>query len=97
MKKGVKVALSTNFPEVSWEALQVQVGECLREGVPYATVIDSLTKVPAQILGLDEEAGCLEAGRWADLSVWSAEYGSFNNRCIKTMVRGEWAQKGAGK
>lgn len=91
MKQGVRVALSTNFPEVSWEALQLQASECLREGADYADVIAALTTVPAQITGQADAAGRIQPGYWADLSVWSAEYGSFAARCQATMVRGEWA------
>lgn len=94
MKKGVQVALATNFPEVSWEALQIQACECLREGVAYKDVIDSLTIVPARITGQEHEAGSLQKGYFADLSVWTAAYGSFDARCKATMVRGQWAKRG---
>lgn len=89
MKKGVRVALSTNFPEVAWDALYIQSCECLKNGVPYSQVISSLTEIPAQIIGLDKETGSIEEGKWADLSFWSGKFGDFHTLPLGVMTHGE--------
>ena len=94
MKKGVRVALSTNFPEVAWEALALQAGECLRQGVEYARVIEAVTVTPAEILGMQGEIGKIQAGMWADLSFWSGAFGHFEARPVGVMSHGEWYGRG---
>lgn len=89
LKRGIRVALSTNFPEAAWDSLIAQAVFCLREGVPLRTVIESITLVPAQILGIDGETGRIAPGKWADLSFWSGEIGSFETKPLGVMTHGE--------
>jgi N-acetylglucosamine-6-phosphate deacetylase len=42
--------------------------------VPFETAVISATRSPARLLNLDRELGTVEAGKRADLSVWSDEY-----------------------
>lgn len=89
LKRGIRVALSTNFPEAAWDSLIAQAVHCLRNGVPLRTVIESITLVPAQILGIDGETGCITPGKWADLSFWSGDIGSFETKPLGVMTHGE--------
>jgi N-acetylglucosamine-6-phosphate deacetylase len=43
--------------------------------IPFETAIVNATRSPARLLHLDRELGTLEAGKRADLSIWSDEYG----------------------
>jgi N-acetylglucosamine-6-phosphate deacetylase len=42
--------------------------------IPFETAIVNATRSPARLLNLDRELGTVEAGKRADLSVWSDEY-----------------------
>jgi N-acetylglucosamine-6-phosphate deacetylase len=42
--------------------------------IPFEIAVVSATRTPAQLLNLDRELGTIEAGKRADLSVWSDEY-----------------------
>src|SRR5665213_943162 len=42
--------------------------------IPFETAIVNATRSPARLLNLDRELGTIEAGKRADLSVWSDEY-----------------------
>ena len=42
--------------------------------IPFETAIVCATRSPARLLNLDRELGTLEAGKRADLSIWSDEY-----------------------
>ncbi len=42
--------------------------------IPFATAIVNATRSPARLLNLDRELGTVEAGKRADLSIWSDEY-----------------------
>ncbi|HIU33920.1 MAG TPA: amidohydrolase family protein [Candidatus Pullichristensenella excrementigallinarum] len=94
MRRGVPVALSTNFPEVAWDAIRIQACECLRCGAPYRAVIDALTLVPAKIVGMEAQTGSIEEGKWADLSFWTGEYPRFETQPLGVMIHGEWRGRG---
>ncbi|HZO94929.1 MAG TPA: N-acetylglucosamine-6-phosphate deacetylase [Candidatus Baltobacteraceae bacterium] len=51
--------------------------------IPFATAIVNATRSPARLLNLDRELGTLEAGKRADISIWSDEY-----EVIATIVGG---------
>ncbi|MEO7039181.1 MAG: N-acetylglucosamine-6-phosphate deacetylase [Candidatus Elarobacter sp.] len=51
--------------------------------IPFETAVVSATRSPARLLNLDRELGTLEAGKRADLSVWSDEY-----QVLSTIVGG---------
>ena len=42
--------------------------------IPFETAIVNATRSPARLLQLERELGTLEAGKRADLSIWSDEY-----------------------
>ena len=42
--------------------------------IPFETAIVNATRSPARLLNLERELGTVEAGKRADLSVWSDEY-----------------------
>jgi N-acetylglucosamine-6-phosphate deacetylase len=51
--------------------------------IPFETAIVNATRSPARLLNLDHELGTVEAGKRADLSVWSDEY-----QVLSTIVGG---------
>ena len=51
--------------------------------IPFETAIVNATRSPARLLDLDRELGTIEAGKRADLSVWSDEY-----QVLSTIVGG---------
>ena len=42
--------------------------------IPFEIAVVSATRSPARLLNLDREVGTIEAGKRADLSVWSDDY-----------------------
>jgi N-acetylglucosamine-6-phosphate deacetylase len=42
--------------------------------IPFETAIVNATRSPARLLNLERDLGTVEAGKRADLSVWSDEY-----------------------
>ncbi|HEX3549010.1 MAG TPA: N-acetylglucosamine-6-phosphate deacetylase [Candidatus Elarobacter sp.] len=51
--------------------------------VPFEVAVTSATRSPARLLNLDRELGTIEAGKRADLSIWSDEY-----QVLSTIVGG---------
>lgn len=58
--------------------------------VPFETAVVSATRSPARLLNLDRELGTVEAGKRADLSIWSDEY-----QVLSTIVGGQPVYGGA--
>lgn len=67
---GVKVAIQTDAPVLPQEHLDVCVGLAVREGLPAEVALRTVTRNPAEILGIDDRVGTLEPGTDADLVIW---------------------------
>jgi imidazolonepropionase-like amidohydrolase len=53
--------------------LRLLAGAAVRNGMPYADALRALTLTPAEIWGIADETGSLEAGKSADVVVWSED------------------------
>lgn len=73
VERGVCTAIMTDyFPETNFGVLMLQAGEIARHGYPVADILKMLTIYPAQLLGVADRVGSLEAGKDADLVIFSA-------------------------
>ncbi|THV28076.1 amidohydrolase [Glycomyces paridis] len=70
---GVKLVIMTDHPVVPIQYLIVQVMECVKAGLDRETALRSVTINPAEVLGVADRLGSLEAGKDADLCVWSGD------------------------
>ncbi|GAA2165308.1 MULTISPECIES: amidohydrolase [Glycomyces] len=70
---GVKVAITTDHPVVPIEHLIIQVMLAVKAGLDRDTALRSVTINPAQIMGVDDRLGSLEAGKDADFCIWSGD------------------------
>lgn len=66
---GVKVALMTDHPTEPIQFLPVIAGEAVGYGMDYAEALRSITLNAAEILGVSDRVGSIEAGKDADLVV----------------------------
>lgn len=70
---GIPVAIMSDyFPDINCGTLVFQAGELVRNGCDIQTVLEMLTLNPARILGVDERVGSIEAGKDADIILFSA-------------------------
>ena len=88
---GVTVAIQTDAPVLPQEHLDVCVGLAVREGLPAEVALQSVTRTPAEILGIDERVGTLEAGTNADLVVWGGPMFELRSDAEVVFVDGEYA------
>ncbi|WP_227353921.1 amidohydrolase [Haladaptatus salinisoli] len=70
---GVKVAIQTDAPVLPQEHLDVCVGLAIREGLPEDVALRTVTRNPAEILGIEDRVGTLEEGTDADVVIWDGE------------------------
>jgi len=72
-KNGVKVAIITDHPEVVSQYLLLSADIACHCGMDFMESLRAITINPAQMLGLDDRIGSLEAGKDADLVIFGKE------------------------
>lgn len=86
---GVPVML-TSFETHRAGDLAWQAGNAVRAGLDWADALRSVTLTPATVFGVGEDYGSLEAGKIANLVVWSDDPFELSSRPIHVMIRGEF-------
>lgn len=69
--RGVNVAIITDSPILSEDALFHEMGEAVREGLDPERMLRMVTINPARILKVEERLGSLEVGKDGDLAIFS--------------------------
>jgi imidazolonepropionase-like amidohydrolase len=68
---GVPCSLTTDHPVVGIEYLITSAIHAVRNGITEQQALTALTSDAAKHLGVDDRVGSLEAGKDADLVIWS--------------------------
>lgn len=68
---GIKIALTTDHPEISIRHLHLCAGVAAREGLPEKIALRAITINAAEILGVSSRVGSLSPGKDADLVIWT--------------------------
>lgn len=72
-----------------WSAMELMRGIHEEE-----TVVQMMTSIPAQVLGIADQTGSIEPGKRADLVIWSGNpLRSFQARVFRTLIGGETVYK----
>ncbi len=86
---GVKVAITTDHPVVPIHQLMTAVILAVKNGLPEDLGLRAVTLHAAEILGVDDRIGSLEAGKDADLVIWSGDPFDLRSRVELTMIDGQ--------
>jgi len=86
---GVTVAIQTDAPVLPQQHLDVCVGLAVRAGLPEEAALATVTRNPAEILGVRDRVGTLEPGTDADAVVWDGPFHRFDTRAQHVFVDGE--------
>lgn len=70
-KQGIKVAIASDWPILPMELFGMQAGLSIRNGLTEEDVWKMVTINPAEILGIADRVGTLEAGKDADIVLYS--------------------------
>lgn len=89
-KAGVeRLSINTDSPVVPQEELMVQASMAARLGLPEEAALRAVTIEPAKAVMIDGRLGSLEAGKDADLVVWTGNPLDPRNRVLLTMIGGK--------
>src|SRR5690348_9120370 len=87
-KAGVLIAFETGDSHKSWNVRQFG-GIAVSNGLPWIEAVKAMSLNPARIYGLDKNVGSLEAGKDADLVVWSGDPLELTTFADAVFIRGE--------
>ncbi|HEX7964444.1 MAG TPA: amidohydrolase family protein [Gammaproteobacteria bacterium] len=87
-KAGVLVAFETGDSHKSWNVKQY-AGNAVAYGLPWLEGIKAITLNPARIYGMDKSVGTLEAGKDADVVVWSGDPLEVTSFADAVFIRGQ--------
>jgi len=87
---GVKrLSLNTDSPVVPEEELIVQASMSVRLGLPEDVALRAVTIEPAKAILIDHRLGSLEAGKDADIAIWTGNPLDLRSRCVLTIIGGK--------
>jgi imidazolonepropionase-like amidohydrolase len=87
-KAGVTIAITTDHPVVPIHFLVHQATLAVKEGLERDTALAALTINPARIAGIDDRLGSIEAGKDADLVLWSGDPLDVFSRAQRALIGG---------
>lgn len=87
-RAGVKIALVNPSAHDARRTRQ-EAGNAVRHGLPWEAALRAVTLSPAEMFGLEETRGSLEAGKVANVVVWSGDPFEFATQVEHVFIRGE--------
>ncbi len=88
-KAGVEISIITDHPVCPVGYLVLQATLAVKDGLDRETALRAITINPARVLGLDERLGSLEAGKLADLVIWSGDPLDVMQRALRVFIEGD--------
>ena len=86
---GIPFAMMTDHPVIPIQYLPVQAGLAVREGLSEETALRSITRNAAEIVGISDRVGTLEAGKDADIAVFDGHPFDYRTHCVLTLINGK--------
>jgi len=86
---GVRVAFTSEETQNARWLRQI-AGNAVANGMSWHRALQAITSIPAAIWGLDDRMGTLEAGKQANLVIWSGDPLELNTIAERVMVQGDW-------
>lgn len=88
-KAGVEVAICSDHPVTLIQYLPIYAGLAAREGLGQAGAMRAITAGAARILGVDQRVGTLQAGKDADIAIFSGNPLETATCTLYTLVDGQ--------
>lgn len=89
VKRGVEINIMTDADVVQEQYLRYQAAIAVKYGMDPAEALKAITINPAKLTGLEKRIGSIEAGKDADLVVFSGDPFDIQSRTLKVMIDGK--------
>ncbi|MFV9511483.1 amidohydrolase [Tepidibacillus sp. LV47] len=86
---GVPISIITDHPVIPIEYITIAAAVAVREGLSEETAWKALTINPAKHMGIEDRVGSLEAGKDADIVIWSGNPFDYITKVEMTMIDGK--------
>lgn len=86
---GVKVALITDHPFLPIGGLRLEAALAIREGLPAAAALRAITLNAAEIIGVSDRVGSIEAGKDADLVIFDGDPFAISTKIEQVFINGQ--------
>lgn len=96
-ERGVKFCFITDHPVIPIEHLRLTAALSVREGLDENLALQAITSIPADLLGVGNELGTIQAGRRADMVIFSGHPLEFRSRVETVLVDGKLWRGDIGK
>lgn len=87
-KAGVKFSLISDHPVFPIQYMSIAVAMTHAAGMTAAGALRAYTLSAAEIMGVDDRVGSLEAGKDADFTIWDGEPFSIRSHILATYING---------
>lgn len=88
-RAGIKVAIMTDSPCVPIQYLSLCAAMAVREGMPEEDALKAITINAAEIAGISDRVGSLEAGKDADIVIFDGHPLDTRSRVVMTFINGK--------
>ncbi|HEY8392882.1 MAG TPA: amidohydrolase [Capillibacterium sp.] len=88
-RAGVKIALMTDHPVIPVHYLPICAALAVKAGLDEETALKAITINPAEILGIADRVGSLEAGKDADIAVFDKHPFDLQAKTVFVLIDGE--------
>ncbi|KEK22291.1 amidohydrolase [Bacillus gaemokensis] len=88
-KHGIEVSITTDHPYTPIQYLNVCAAIAVREGLDEKIALEGITILPARNLRLEKRIGSIEAGKDADLVLWTHHPFHYLSKPVLTMIDGK--------
>ena len=85
---GLSVSIITDHPEITIENLPLCAALAVSHGMDEDKALSAITLTAAKNCGISDRVGSLEAGKDADIAVFTASPVQFNSKCKMTFING---------
>jgi imidazolonepropionase-like amidohydrolase len=92
---GLPVAIMTDHPVIPIQYLALSAAIAMRAGLPEELALAAITTTAARLAGIDSDLGSLEAGKLADLAVFSGHPFDYRTQTLRVLISGRtvWARE----
>lgn len=89
-KAGIKTAIISDHPVIPIQYLPLCAGLAVREGMDYYEALKAITVTPAEICGILDRVGTIEAGKDADMVLFNKDPLTLEAKPIKVIAGGKF-------